>query len=56
MGAAVLAAVPYLGGCAEAVTAVVRPGRQVHPQTALSNAYHERFAAFKAAVHERGYL
>lgn len=56
VGAAVLAAMPHVGSCREAVAAVVRPGRTVDPEPHLAAAYAERLERFRAALHERGYL
>jgi sugar (pentulose or hexulose) kinase len=56
VGAAVLAAMPSLGGCCEAVTAIVRAGHAVDPDPALAAAYAEPLERFRAALRERGYL
>jgi sugar (pentulose or hexulose) kinase len=56
VGAAVLAAMPQLGGCREAVAALVRAGRTVEPDTALAAAYAEPLEGFRAALRERGYV
>ena len=51
-----LAALPHLGSCREAVAAVVRPGRTVEPEPRLAAAYAEPLEQFRAALQERGYL
>jgi sugar (pentulose or hexulose) kinase len=56
VGAAVLAAAPHVGGCEEAVAAIVRAGERVEPDSALAEAYDERFERFRAALQQRGYL
>lgn len=56
VGAAVLAAMPSLGGCREAVAAIVRAGHTVVPDPALAIAYAEPLKRFRAALRERGYL
>ena len=56
VGAAVLAAMPHLGGCREAVAAIVRAGHTVEPDPALAAAYAEPLERFRAALRERGYL
>ena len=56
VGAAVLAALPHLGNCREAVAALVRPGRTVEPERGLADAYAEPLERFRAALRERGYV
>ena len=56
VGAAVLAAMPALGGCRQAVAALVRAGQAVAPEPALAAAYAEPWERFCAALRERGYL
>ena len=56
VGAAVLAAMPHVGTCCEAVAAIVRPGRTVEPEPRLAAAYAELLEQFRAALRERGYL
>lgn len=56
VGAAVLAAVPHLGGCREAVAALVRAGTTVEPDCTLTDAYDEQYAQFRNALTQRGYL
>ena len=56
VGAAVLAAMPHVGNCREAVTALVRPGSTVEPEPRLAAAYAEPREQFRAALRERGYL
>ena len=56
VGAAVLAAMPHVGTCCEAVAAIVRPGRTVEPEPRLAAAYAELVERFRAALRERGYL
>ena len=55
VGAAVLAAIPYMGGCEEVVAAIVRAGHRVEPEKALADTYDETFDRFQAALQERGY-
>jgi len=47
---------PALGGCREAVAAIVRAGHAVDPDPALAAAYAEPLERFRAALRERGYL
>jgi len=56
VGAAVLAAMPALGGCRQAVAAIVRAGQAVAPEPALTAAYAEPWERFRGALRERGYL
>lgn len=56
VGAAVLAAMPHLGGCREAVAALVRAGRTVEPAARLAAAYTEPLERFRTALRERGWL
>jgi sugar (pentulose or hexulose) kinase len=56
VGAAVLAAMPHLGGCREAVAAIVRAGYTVEPDPALAAAYGKPWEQFRAALRERGYI
>lgn len=56
VGAAVLAAMPHCGGCAPAVSALVRPGTTVEPEAALISAYAQPWARFYEALRERRYL
>jgi sugar (pentulose or hexulose) kinase len=56
VGAAVLAAMPHLGGCHEAVAALVRAGAIIEPDSVLAEAYDEQFAQFRNALKQRGYL
>ena len=56
VGAAVLAAMPHVGSCREAVAALVRPGRTVEPEPRLAAAYVEMLERFRAAMQERGWL
>ncbi len=55
LGAAILAATPHLGSVAAATAALVHPATTVDPQPTLVTAYKERYAAFRAALRERGY-
>jgi sugar (pentulose or hexulose) kinase len=56
VGAAVLAAMPHLGGCREAVAALVRAGRMVEPEPRLAATYSEPLERFRTALRERGWL
>ena len=56
VGAAVLAAIPHLGSCSEAVAAIVRAGQTVEPVPSLVAAYQQPWDRFCAALRERGYL
>jgi D-ribulokinase len=56
VGAAVLAAMPPCGGCAQAVAALVRPGQTVEPEPGLAEAYAQPRAQFLAALRERRYV
>jgi sugar (pentulose or hexulose) kinase len=56
VGAAVLAAMPHLGGCSQAIAAIVREGRRVDPDPELADAYDLQFERFRAALRERGYV
>ncbi|MBM4089060.1 MAG: carbohydrate kinase [Planctomycetes bacterium] len=56
VGAAVLAAMPVMGSCQEAVTRLVRGGRHIEPHAAWSDAYDELYQRFRAALVARGYV
>ena len=56
VGAAVLAAVPHLGDCETAVSAIVRAGRCIEPDDRRMAAYDEAYERFQAALRKRGYL
>ena len=56
VGAAILAAVPHVGSCREAVASIVRSGDRVEPDQVLARAYDERMGRFRTALRERGYL
>lgn len=56
VGAAVLAAMPHLGGCRQALASLVRSGEQVEPDDELARAYGAEYERFRAALRERGYL
>jgi sugar (pentulose or hexulose) kinase len=55
VGAAVLAAVPHLGSYGDAVSALVRTGRQIEPDPSWAAAYDASYRQFQAALRERGY-
>jgi sugar (pentulose or hexulose) kinase len=55
VGAAVLGAVPHVGGCREAIAAIVRAGCSVDPDPRLSAAYEEKYERFCKALRQRGY-
>jgi sugar (pentulose or hexulose) kinase len=55
MGAAVLAATPALGGCADAIQALIRCEQTVEPHTPWCDALDESYQRFLTALHERGY-
>jgi xylulokinase len=54
IGAAVLAAMPVLGSCQEAVARLVRLGRTIEPVAAWSDRYDELFQTFGQALAARG--
>jgi sugar (pentulose or hexulose) kinase len=54
VGAAVLAAMPILGSCEEAVTRLVRLGRTIEPVAAWTERYDESFRAFVEALAAQG--
>jgi D-ribulokinase len=56
VGAAVLAALPYVGDYRRTAQALVHAGHQVEPDLAWSRIYHDYFERFQAALSERGYL
>ena len=56
VGAAVLAAVPFVGDFARAARMLVRIGRRVEPEGRLAAAYDEKFNRFKAELQRRGYM
>ena len=56
VGAAVLAAVPHLGSCRQAVACIVRAGRAIEPDSVLANAYARLYEQFQDALRQRGYL
>jgi sugar (pentulose or hexulose) kinase len=55
-GAAVLAAAFELGGCAAALSKIVRGGRCVEPDERLARAYDNGFQRFRTALEQRGYV
>jgi sugar (pentulose or hexulose) kinase len=55
-GAAVLAVMPHVGGCREAIEALVRPGHTVEPDVKLADAYDAQATRFQEALRERNYL
>jgi D-ribulokinase len=55
VGAAVLAAVPHVGGYAEAANAIVHPGREVEPDHQDAAAYDGLYESFRSALSEQGY-
>ncbi|MHB0955963.1 MAG: FGGY-family carbohydrate kinase [Pirellulaceae bacterium] len=54
LGAAVLAAMPVLGGCQEAIARLVRMGRTIDPVAEWSDRYNELFETFCQALVSRG--
>lgn len=56
LGAAVLAAMPRLGSCAEAISRIVSIGKAIDPEPRLVNAYEDRYPQFVNALRERGYF
>ena len=54
IGAAVLAAMPVLGSCQEAVARLVRLGRTIEPVAAWSDRYDELFQTFGQTLAARG--
>jgi sugar (pentulose or hexulose) kinase len=56
IGAAVLAAMPVLGGCRNAIERIVRSGRRIEPVDALCGEYEDAFGQFRDALIARGYV
>jgi sugar (pentulose or hexulose) kinase len=56
VGAAVLAAAPFVGDFARAARMLVHIGRRVEPEGRLAAAYDEEFNRFKAELQRRGYM
>lgn len=55
LGAAVLAATPTLGNCADAIAAMVRCGRSMEPQPLWSSMLDDGYQQFLSALRQRGY-
>lgn len=56
VGAAVLAAVPHLGGCQQACEAMIRTGHNIEPDADLARAYAPTYDRFRSELRQRGYL
>ncbi|NOX55202.1 MAG: FGGY-family carbohydrate kinase [Planctomycetes bacterium] len=56
MGAAILAATPFLGSCQAAIARLVRTGQSIEPDPRLAAAYEEPFGRFRTSLQERGWL
>ena len=56
VGAAVLAATPYLGSYRQAAASLIRAGRSMDPDPRLTDAYDDAYRRFTATLRQRGYL
>ncbi len=55
VGAAVLAAIPTLGSCEQAVEALVCRGRSIDPVTQWCDPLDNAYGEFREALRQRGY-